>query len=318
MIRSTIDSKKVFPLFNVNGFKEIQTDNVSDLMEKAGANFTVLKKQSKTEDGRLLNSFYLEREDTNEVLCDSVGPDWTVVQNKHKFEWFQHYLDSKNFTLVGAGALWGGREISILAKVNLPDVEVAKGDMVGFYVHLSDYFGSRALRAQALAIRLICANGSVRTEISGGLKLRHTTKVNVRLNDAQETFKYLTDEFKETANAYSRMVNRQIGSDQELRDYIESVLELRNEKGELSSQATNKRDRLINVVDGFENIVQTVISNANGAVAPRQRNYWQAYNAITDYLNHQHGRSIDNRVQSLLNGPSLKIERKAFELAVGE
>jgi hypothetical protein len=43
---------------------------------------------------------------------------------------------------------------------------------------------------------------------------------------------------------------------------------------------------------------------------------WAAYNAVTEYLTHTRGRSIDNRLDSLYFGQGATLNRKALQLAI--
>ncbi len=317
MLRSQIDSRRVLPLFNVKGFESVQTKNVEELITLAKMDWGVTKEQSYTKDGKPLDSWHLKRSDTGDILCDAVGKDWTPVQNVDKFKWFQPYMDSDLFTVVGAGGIHGGRETSILARVNLPEKEVVKGDVIGFYVYLSDTYGNRALRGSAMIVRLMCANGAVRQDVSGAFRVRHSSGVKANLDKVQGTFKLLTEQFQRVSEAYSFMASRPIAHAEELKSYIENSFDMdRKDNGNLSTRSLNMVNEIANKVETEVGITNRILqATENDFNVNAGRNYWQAYNAITEYLNHERGHKPETRLEALLYGNSAKVEQRAFALA---
>lgn len=323
MIRSQFNSRRVLPLYTSKGFVDMSTKDVKEAITLSKMDWEVVKEQCHTLDGQPIDGmYYLKRQDTGVVL-NGVGPQWTPVQNVDKFAWFQDYLDSDLFEIAGAGAFNEGREVAILAKINLPDVEIVKGDAVGFYVYLSDTFGSRCMRGSAMAIRLWCANGAIRQEVAGAFKFRHSRQVGNKLDSVKTTFSKLTEEFTKIADDYKRMASRPIVSIEELTEYIEKALGLtRKEDGTLSTRAKNTINSLANQVESVEmvraNMVDSILAATDtGYQKIAGRNYWQAYNAITDYLNHDYGHNEETRLDSLMNGKGLEIEHNAYNLAIG-
>jgi phage/plasmid-like protein (TIGR03299 family) len=324
MIRSTYNSRRVFPMFNVKSFKDVSSKDIGELIVKSGLDWEVVKEQCHTQDGKPIDGMYYLKRADNGVVLSGVGPQWTAVQNKEKWAFFQPYLDSDLFEVAGAGSFNEGREVAILARVKLPDVEIVKGDPVGFYVYLADTFGARCLRGSAVVIRLACANGAIRQDVVGAFKFRHSKQVGIKLESVQNTLSELSSEFTKIATDYKRMASRQLTSVEELRGYIENVLEVkRKEDGSLSTRARNTIDSLVNHVEGTElvraNLVDSILSSNDSEYQKGAgRNYWQAYNAVTDYLNHSYGHNEESRLDALLHGQSAKTEQRAYELALGE
>jgi hypothetical protein len=44
--------------------------------------------------------------------------------------------------------------------------------------------------------------------------------------------------------------------------------------------------------------------------------YWSAYNGVTEYLTHEHGRNESNRLSSLWFGENANVNRHALDTAV--
>lgn len=315
-----------FGMFGLPTFKDVETNDVSEAIKIAGLDWDVIKKQSLTEDGRKLDNWYLERSDNGQIVSPSVGPEWTPVQNRVKFQWFQPYLDSGLFSLAGAGSLFGSQEVGILAKVKLPDTEIVKGDPVNMFIYIRDNFGKRAMSVCGLILRLVCSNGAMRQEIASAFKLRHSSKVVQKLDNVRDKFQFIGEEFGKVVGDYQRMASRPLHSQTELRRYIADVFQLEpdSETGKLATRSENTISEIAGLIPGpvapitaIDLTADNIIEASESPVAPPVGTYWNGYNAVTDYLNHTRGRSVESRLDSLLYGNSALVEQRAYALALG-
>lgn len=347
--RSNLEKRK-FPLFRLDTYMEANPSrhnvtNAKEFLRQSPANFTVTKKRAKKEDGvSELDSWYVERDDNKDVLCNYVGPDWTLVQNIDKFDWFQPYLDSGKFKISGAGTMKEGQIVSIFAKVELPDEEIVKGDPVSYYIHLYDSFGERSLSIQSVVQRLVCLNGAIRNFTDKQMRFRHKKNIHNRLSEAKEFGDFLGEQYKKLSEKYKFMASRPIGSESELRNYIKQVFGMeekadKNGVVKLPTRSENILTEIIDLHDMRSGIVTELLAN-NAAFESKKKEletklldavletteakqglargtYWGAYNAVTEYNNHIRGRSEETRVDSLFYGDSARVEQRAFNLALG-
>lgn len=335
---------RVNSFYRIPKFKRLSENasrDVKTAIEESQLDWEVEKRQAYTENGLPLDSWYLVKRGNqgqeNSVLATNIGPDWTPVQNREKFDWFQPYLDSGLFELEGAGVINRGVSVSLLAKVKTENVnvEVVPGDMVGLYLNITDTFGPRALQVQGYLFRLVCANGMVSKEIGESFRIRHSRKVSNRLNDVRTNFNNVVEDYTRVMDRYKLLTNRQLSSEAELREYVTNVLELQpsQKTGELATRSQNVLDLIsgmyrkdserrakaqMDAAIRAQNVEAIVAAHdglsTNTTFAPGT--YWSAYNAVTEWLNHYRGHNDETRLESLLYGQSAKIEQRALELAL--
>ena len=90
-------------------------------------------------------------------ILGTVGPRFTVLQNKDAFAWFQPFLDAKEAALHTAGSLRQGSRVWVLAKLNRDPLIVAAGDEVEKFILLSHgHDGSLAVRVGFTPIGGLC------------------------------------------------------------------------------------------------------------------------------------------------------------------
>ena len=101
---------------------------------------------------------YAVRRKTDGRILGTVGPRYTLLQNKDAFQWFQPFLDAQEAALHTAGSLVHGSRIWVLAKLNRDPLVIAEGDEVEKFVLLShSHDGSLAVRVGFTPIRVVCA-----------------------------------------------------------------------------------------------------------------------------------------------------------------
>jgi len=105
-------------------------------------------------------SFFTYRKDNEEVLGDSVGRDYEIVQNTEAFNFFDAIVGGEGIQYETAGALGKGERIFITAK--LPGyIKVGGEDMIEKYLFLTtshDGFGS--ITAAFTPTRVVCQNSA--------------------------------------------------------------------------------------------------------------------------------------------------------------
>lgn len=109
-------------------------------------------------------SFFTYRTDTEEVLGESVGKDYQIVQNGEAFAFFDAIVGGGDGILYEtAGALGQGEQIFITAK--LPDyIRVGNGDdVIEKYLFLTTtHNGSGSITAAFTPVRIVCQNSATR------------------------------------------------------------------------------------------------------------------------------------------------------------
>lgn len=259
------------------------------------------------------------RSSDHRVLGRGMTKGYTLVQNNEAFRWFQPFMDEGLVTLESAGSLRGGRRVWVLARINAEPVEIVKDDAVVRYILLSNsHDGSLAVRAGFTTTRVVCANtlaASHNSEASKLLRIRHTKNVLAALEDVQDIMKVANAEFEASVEQMRAMARKGVDIE-DVKKYVRKVFEpevsMAKTLGDAESKAKAQKqgDRLVaRIIPLFEKGRGNDMDGVRGTM-------WAAYNAVTEYLSHERGRTDDRRVDSLWFGDSSRVGEKAFKLAM--
>ena len=225
------------------------------------------------------------------------------LQNDKAFSWFDFLLHEGNVTLEAAGSLKGGKRIWVLAKIN-QQAEITDGDAVNPYLLLhNSHDGSTAVWIQFTPIRVVCWNtlswaASSRhqdEQIGKAIRIRHSSSIHSQLAIAQEALDFARQTFAYTIADYRAMAQKSM-SRKLFELYLEKVL------GTESPTSTRAYPQIeANFLEGRGNQGKTL---------------WDAYNGVTEWLDHQRGRSPKTRLESAWFGQSARIRTKAHEAAL--
>jgi phage/plasmid-like protein (TIGR03299 family) len=282
------------------GKRIIEAPTSEEAIKQAGLDWQVRKVPLITGDGqnRLVDHVAIERVTDNSIL-GVVGPRFEPLQNNEAFKFFDPFIQAGEAVYETAGSLRQGKRIFILAALNRKPIEVVPGDEVKKYVLLSNsHDGTLAVRAGFTPIRVVCANtlkaahDNVNSQL---LRVRHTASMKDTLEKIREIMNLADAKFEATAEQYRALANRTC-SLQDLEAYVKVVFKAKD-----TPQFESLKSK---VVELFE--------NGKGAEFHRGT-MWGAYNAVTEYLGYQAGRTQDNRLNSLWFGTADTTNERAFE-----
>lgn len=261
------------------------------------------------------------REDTRQVL-GNVGPTWKPVQNREAFNFLDAIAAEDKIEYHTCGALGNGERIWLLAK--LPGViRVAQtDDEVEKYLLLSNaHDGSSALRVLWTPQRVVCQNTlaiALRDE-EAGIKIRHSGDINQKVREAQRVLGLAERFFDDIQPRIDRLAQFKPSS-KELKGYFNALYPdpENTEKGagkKAAEQASNIRTYL---EDLFESGIGHDMPGIKGSM-------WAAYNAVTEYIDHDRpvkikdGLSSDigksKTLESIWWGTGAQVKRSAWNLA---
>jgi phage/plasmid-like protein (TIGR03299 family) len=247
------------------------------------------------------------RRKTDGRILGTVGPRYTILQNRSAFQWFQPFLDAKEAALHTAGSLQEGSRIWVLAKLNREPLVIAPGDDVAKFVLLSHgHDGSLAVRVGFTPIRVLCANTLAMahgTDASKLIRLKHTRDIHENLENIRQVMSLANAQFEATAEQY-RLLARKSINQADLRRYVKTVLVVKDDQP--STRMKNTIDEIIGKCE-----------SGKGNDLPSVRgSYWTAYNGLNEWLAYQRGHNQQNRLNSLWFGDSAKVNRFALETAL--
>lgn len=300
-----------------------EAPSIADAIKLAGLDWNVRMETLSTPDGKLAPMRATVRESDNSIL-GVVGVDYTVLQNTKAFEWFQPLVDAGLVKLESAGCLRQGQRIWVLAKTSVDPVEIVPGDPVMSYILLSNgHDGKLACRAGFTGIRVVCANtmaAAHRDRASKLLRVRHHSKIEDTLKGIREVMNVAAQDFQATAEQYRNLAARQINA-ADFKKFVKRVFSLKDE-----TPADVASSPVIEVVETEDkdrkgetlcNRIVPLFEKGRGNNLPGVAGtYWAAYNAVSEYLTHERGRTQDTRLDSLWYGQAAAFNQKALNTAL--
>ncbi len=276
--------------------------------QKAGLDWTVELVPLVTGDTKAKVEHKAVRRSTDGRILGVVGPRYTPLQNRDAFGWFQPFLDAREASLNTAGSLRNGSRIWVLAKLNRDPLVIAEGDEVEKFVLLSHgHDGSLAVRAGFTPIRVVCQNTlsmAHGSDASRLIRIRHTRDVLENLANVREIMSMVNAEFEATAEQYRRLARKSVNQ-ADLCKYVKRVLKVEDEQ-EVSTRTQNI----------IEEIIRLAESGRGNDLPSIRGTYWSALNGVSEWLTHERGRSVDNRLNSLWYGDSAGVNRHALAVAL--
>lgn len=288
------------------------------------------------------------RLDTDKPLA-VVGPKTFPLQNRDAFGVLQPYLDKGEITLETAGCLDEGRKVWTLATINRPNFTVVKGDEIQKYLLISNsHDGTLAVNFGMTPIRVVCWNTLSAAIFSkeakkNMVKIRHSKQVKEKVEDVSQTINMINSEMDASFAGFAELAKKGI-RERQAREYFKAVFDMKPDN-EMPKQSITTLDTLlamqeenISLVNELlrnneqnneiareaqeivgKSILDTCLDNMEAGIgtenAASRGSWWTAYNAVTQYLTHERGRSEQTRLAALWYGDSAKKNEKALNLA---
>ena len=281
--------------------------STAQAIEEAGLNWEVKEQPIFTQTEYGLGAVSTHKSlvrSTDYQLLGIVSQQYQPLQNQDAFGWFDYLLHEGDISLETAGSLKQGKRVWILAKVNNSAADVLKNDAVEPYLLLSNsHDGSSAIWIQFTPIRVVCQNTlswalSKRhndLNASRAFRIRHQGDVQSKLNQAKLALDFARQRFAIATDEYRLMANHQLNS-ADLDLYLSLVMDTN------APQSTRAYPQIIaNFEKGRGNKGQTL---------------WDAYNGVTEWLDHQRGNSNSKRLESTWFGNSAKTRELAHQTAL--
>ena len=247
-------------------------------------------------------SFSTLRTDTNQILGDRIGKNYTIVQNLEAFDFFDTITQAGEAMYETAGVLGIGEKIFVTAK--MPDTIRIAGtdDLTEVYVLLtSSHDGSGSIIAAVTPVRVVCSNtlNMALNNTINRVAIRHTSVVKDRLAEAHKVLG-ISKVFVQEANECFNHLSKKYVSDDSVKELIRNLF---NEQERDSTRIKNIEDAVLECYFtgvGQEKIVGTA---------------WGAINGITFYLDHvKNYRNDATKFDNIIGGSSTLIATRATEL----
>jgi phage/plasmid-like protein (TIGR03299 family) len=234
-----------------------------------------------------------------------VGKDYTPLQNKDAFRFFDPIVGQNAAVYHTAGALGQGERVWILAK--LPGhIRVAKDDITEKYLLLSNsHDGKSSVQIKFTPVRVVCQNTLTLALNEGSVyRVIHHADVRNKLEEAHEMLGLINERFDEMEETFQAMSRVKMDSNR-LSDYLATVYP---EVKEVEKMELVRRDR-----NWSEYFFDQGRGNRMPGVAGT---LWAAFNGVTEWVDHRKSRQNENqRLVSTWYGSSYQTKARAFTVA---
>jgi phage/plasmid-like protein (TIGR03299 family) len=287
---------------------------VEEGLEAGGVNWKVTRvpviaeyKNKKIDTGH----FSVIRESDEKVL-GVVGPEYHPVQNATAFKFFEPFIEQGVCSIETVGSLQGGRRVWMLAKVLGTSADIVKGDEVNAYFLVSNsHDGSTRVRLGFTGIRVVCCNTlTIAHDKSKLLRVSHTKNAEIALDKLQDTVDFTKRQFSATVEKMRELARYGVSAEH-LRKYVERVF-----LPEIEKRTVADVDAQAAIAKIHSKIVPLFEKGRGNDLPGVKGTRWAAYNAVSEYLTWEKGRSANTRLDSLWFGESGKINQRAFTIAL--
>ena len=245
----------------------------------------------------------LVREDSGAIL-DTIGPQYTPTQNAEVFEFFRGYVEAGDMTLETAGSLQDGKWVWALAKIG-EGFDLGDGDKILPYVLLlNPHQYAKALIVKATQVRAVCWNTVTAALRSGGAESRfwHKAEFNAAARGKIQEDLGIA---RERSEAFQKVAETLVGIKMDAEQVRAMAVKHFGGDDEKPSRTAGR--------------VEDLYAGAGyGAGLPTARGTaWGFLNAVTQFVDHEKGRTQDARIANAWLGQGEAMKRKVMEDLVG-
>lgn len=297
----------------------------------AQADFTVAGRPIYDADMRPIDGYQaVTRTDTGQTLSVMTGT-YTLVQNEQLIRVAEALHEDA--TMDAVCVLAEGRKVTFTARIRQAEGDVLRGDPVQQYlVGCTSHDGSIAFQVLFSPIRVVCQNtlsaalGQASRSGKGGkvCRIRHTRNANALIAQLPGLIDVQRQQFTGGLAELRAMAATPCTAAQ-FRAYVEGVFaeQLAGTVNDCRGDASTARPRTLEDLPAWDSLANKFHGHAIGADIPGVRgSYWGAYQALTEFLSHEAGRTKDpteaarQRLESLYWGQGAQALNRGHELAL--
>ena len=235
-----------------------------------------------------------------------VGKDYTPLQNRDAFKFFDPIVGQDAAVYHTAGALGQGERVWILAK--LPgQIRVVGDDISEKYLLLSNsHDGKSSVQIKFTPVRVVCQN-TLTMALSDGAVYRviHHADVQSRLEQAHQMLGLINERFDDLEQTFQAMSRVKMDSNR-LSEYLATVYP---DSKEPEKMELVKRER-----DWSQYFFDQGRGNRELGAAGT---LWAAFNGVTEWQDHRKSRqNADQRLVSSWFGGAYQTKARAYSVAV--
>lgn len=245
--------------------------------------------------------------DGSNSYLGSVGAYTHPLQNSDVFAALDPFVENGLAKWETAGSLDSGRKVWAMLRIVGGDNEIRPNDYVASYATITNYHdGKGSVRVGFTPIRIVCANTMVlahNDKASKLIRINHSKHVKTRVDDIVSTMDVVKNEFAMSSEKYRYLASRKSINSSDLEKFTRIVFGIDEDTPKMQLTAS-QRDRIA--------VTQELFEFGRGNLG---ESWYDAYNAVTEYLSHVAGRSVETRYDSLWYGHAMNISQKALDTA---
>ena len=243
------------------------------------------------------------------VILGNVGSRYEILQNKDAFRPFDEALKEFGYNYETAGAIHDGRRIWILAKNGT--AQVGNDNIDKYMLLVNSHDGSTPVIIKPTPIRVVCNNTmNLALRKSDSISIRHTSNMMNKMDEVVDALKNAEGEFDKAFENMNRMVDLQKF---DIVKYFESIApKLKQRRGDHVELTANGRKR----PDNNQKVFDRLMKNYQYGAGNDGSSLWDAYNAVTEYVDHEKYANHDQWVHRTQFGQGNKMKVAAYKQAV--
>lgn len=292
------------------------TENMSwnDALQEFGIGFNVEKRPlvALMGDGesQLVDNLYgIVRTDTNAMFSGvGVNGRYECIQTQSYADIGDRVTAGLDAQFVNGGSFRGGALVYLQAK--LPQSIRVRGtdDIIDkLLTFVTSHDGTTCFMLMPTALRIFCQNqmNALNRAARDGIKIRHTRSADVRLADADRKIVEVMDAYRAFEVKVNHLADQRF-TDLQMEAAIRTVFNVKDEVESLGDLHTRTKNNIETVLENF--------TGGLGINADNRGTAWAAYNAFTQFSDHQRrvNKGTDT-VESKLLGSGANFKHKALK-----
>lgn len=268
--------------------------------------------------------------DDRQAVLGIVGRRYKPIQNKEAFDFLDSLAADQTIRYHTAGVLGAGERVWILAQLK-GDITIPKTDdtIKRFLLFSNSHDGTSAARVFWTPIRVVCQNTlnqAVRGAKGEGVVIRHTGNLESKVAEAQRVLGLAVKAYDDIKGMILASAKVKL-SDTQRKAYFNSLFgpkpgRANDEDGESADEVSTRTQKTL---DRLEELAHTGRGNDVKAV---RGSLWTAYNAVTEFIDHERGTRVSKgsdgnligdersqRLNSIWFGSGARTKEQAWELA---
>ena len=245
-----------------------------------------------------------------------VGSDYVSIQNEVLFQTLKELGEFDTELVVEtAGSLGNGETVWSLARMPSLSLKLGKDVIDPYILLVNGHIGNQTLKMIPTSVRVVCQN-TLRmalknsNNLNSGWSIRHSSNAMDRMLVAKNSLKEVCLEWENTKEKITQLAETKI-TDTSIEELISGTF---GEKVFKSSRGDTLKENRNNRI--WE-IFKSDTCNVEGTTGT----IWAAFNAITEYLDHDAILRSENKMDArfennLIDGPSTKYKELAWNTAM--